>query len=63
MSSRVRMLVVLGADKLGAQARAGVARPRESSGGPVSLYPQIALRDTGTDSNVYNDSHAPKDRT
>jgi hypothetical protein len=28
--------------------------------GPVSLYPQIALRDAGSDSNVYNDSSAPK---
>ena len=28
--------------------------------GPLSLYPQIALRDTGTDSNVYHDSTAPK---
>jgi hypothetical protein len=28
--------------------------------GPVSFYPQIALRDVGTDSNVYNDSTDPK---
>jgi hypothetical protein len=28
--------------------------------GPVSFYPQIALRDTGTDSNVYLDSSDPK---
>ncbi len=28
--------------------------------GPLSLYPQIALRDTGTDSNVYHDSTAPR---
>jgi hypothetical protein len=28
--------------------------------GPVSFYPQIALRDTGTDSNVYLDSTDPR---
>jgi Putative beta-barrel porin 2 len=28
--------------------------------GPLSLYPQIALRDTGTDSNVFHDSTAPR---
>jgi hypothetical protein len=28
--------------------------------GPVSVYPQIALRDVGTDSNVYSDSTAPR---
>ena len=28
--------------------------------GPMSLYPQIALRDTGSDSNVFNDSTTPR---
>ena len=28
--------------------------------GPISLYPQVALRDTGTDSNVYLDSSSPR---
>ena len=28
--------------------------------GPVSFYPTIALRDAGTDSNVYNDATGPK---
>jgi hypothetical protein len=28
--------------------------------GPVSLYPQIALRDAGTDSNVFNEPTAPR---
>ena len=28
--------------------------------GPVSLYPQIGLRETGTDSNVYLDSTSPR---
>jgi hypothetical protein len=28
--------------------------------GPVSLYPQIALRDAGTDSNVFNETTNPK---
>lgn len=29
--------------------------------GPASLYPTIALRDAGTDSNVYQDSVAPRE--
>ena len=29
--------------------------------GPVALYPTIVLRDVGIDSNVFNDSRAPKD--
>jgi len=29
--------------------------------GPLSLYPTIALRDAGTDSNVYNEAAAPKE--
>jgi hypothetical protein len=33
---------------------------RVFTAGPVSFYPQIALRDTGTDSNVYLDSTNPR---
>lgn len=37
-----------------------VPSTRVFTAGPVSLYPQIALRDTGTDSNVYLDATNPR---
>jgi len=37
-----------------------VPSTRVFTAGPISLYPQVALRDTGTDSNVYLDSSSPR---
>jgi len=53
--------VVLGAEKLGAQAPPELPETRVLQAGPASLYPVIALRDVGTDSNVYNDGTSPKE--
>ena len=43
-----------------AQASPILPSTRVFLAGPVSLYPQIALRDAGTDSNVFNDPTNPR---
>lgn len=53
-------LTLLLARPVAAQISPTLPSTREVILGPVSLYPQIALRDAGVDSNVYNDETAPK---
>jgi hypothetical protein len=52
--------VLLCARESAAQENFILPSTRVIMAGPVSLYPQIALRDTGTDSNVYLDSSNPR---
>jgi hypothetical protein len=56
----VAMLALLSARQVAAQVSPILPSTRVIVAGPVSLYPQIALRDAGTDSNIYNESTAPK---
>ena len=52
--------VLLSAHDARAQETFIVPSTRVITAGPMSLYPQIALRDMGTDSNVYLDSANPR---
>ncbi|HLG54696.1 MAG TPA: outer membrane beta-barrel protein [Vicinamibacterales bacterium] len=56
----VAVLCLMSARQAAAQVSPILPSTRVVLLGPLSLYPQIALRDAGTDSNVYNDSNAPK---
>ena len=53
--------MLLATERLGAQAPPVLPETRVMQAGPASLYPVIALRDVGTDSNVYNDGVSPKE--
>ena len=55
------VLVVLGTARLAAQAPPALPETRALQAGAASLYPVFALRDVGTDSNVYNDGTSPKE--
>ena len=47
-----------------AAARAQIIAPREAAQiefGPVSIYPSLVVADAGRDSNVFDDSQAPKE--
>jgi hypothetical protein len=51
---------LLCAHEAAAQENFIVPSTRVFQAGPVSFYPQVALRDTGTDSNVFLDSSSPR---
>jgi hypothetical protein len=53
-------VAVLCAREVAAQENFIVPSTRVFTAGPVSFYPQIALRDAGTDSNVYLDTANPR---
>lgn len=54
------VVAVLSAGDVWAQADPVLPSTRVFLAGPVSFYPQIALRDAGMDSNVFNDSVNPR---
>ena len=54
------VVAVLTASDVRAQSDPLLPSTRVFLAGPVSLYPQIALRDAGMDSNVFNDSTNPR---
>src|SRR5688500_20178532 len=56
----VVVAAVLCAPEAAAQGSPILPSTRVITAGPMSLYPQIALRDAGTDSNVYVDSSNPR---
>ena len=54
-AAMVAVVAVLSASDVWAQANPLLPSTRVFLAGPVSLYPQIALREAGMDSNVFND--------
>lgn len=54
------LLALTSAASASAQSALILPSTRVVQAGPISLYPTIALRDAGTDSNVYNDATGPK---
>jgi len=55
------VLAVSSAQELSAQAPPILPSTRVVQAGPASLYPTIALRNVGTDSNVYNEGATPRE--
>jgi hypothetical protein len=53
-------VVLLVPDGARAQGTLILPETRPWLAGPISVYPTIAVRDVGTDSNVYNDFSAPR---
>lgn len=58
--SCVAALLTLSAIPTSAQSSLILPETRVFRAGPMSVYPTIAMRDVGIDSNVYNDSTGPK---
>jgi hypothetical protein len=56
----VAALLALSASPTSAQSSLILPETHVFRAGPISVYPTIAVRDVGVDSNVYNDSSGPK---
>src|SRR4030095_1070625 len=60
LSSGAAIVALLSAGDLWAQTSPVLPSTRVFVVGPMSLYPQVALKDAGTDSTVFNETTNPR---